>query len=220
MPETQQLVQHLGTFSYIGIFGISLIANIVIPFPEEIVLLVIGYIAGTGRLEPFFVIPIFITGLLISDIVIFTLAKHKNKLVTLFYEKFFATRLASRQGWIESHIEEVIFYARFMVQLRFLGPFISGQKNISWKKFLTYELAALVVYVPLLIWAGGYLQNRIQYIADGVGIVRNIIFGVIGILVLVSLSRIIRDILFGVYTFSADTETVKTWVPGVYKKQK
>ena len=221
MTDTQVLIHQVGALSYFGIFILSLMANVVIPIPEEIVLLAIGFVAGTGRINPYIVIPIVITGLLTSDITIFVLSKRGNKVVNFFYNKFFAKRLADRREWLETHIEKVIFFARFLVQLRFLGPFIAGQSKVSWKKFLTYEMAALIIYVPFLIWAGGYFQDRIEDIGEGVKQARNILFLVIGIIMLIGISKFIKDITFGGYILSLEGEAhEKTWIPHIYKKKK
>ncbi|HSE56464.1 MAG TPA: VTT domain-containing protein [Candidatus Paceibacterota bacterium] len=196
MNETQALIQHLGQFSYLGIFGISILANVVVPVPEEVVLLALGYLARGGRANIFYLIPIVMAGLLVSDIVMYTLSKHNNRLLTRFYNRFFAKRLAGREAWIETHIEKVIFFSRFLIQLRFLGPFIAGQRKVSWKKFLTYELAALVIYVPLVLWAGWYFRSRIDKIVAGIGLVRNGILIAVGITLLISLSKYIRNRTF------------------------
>lgn len=187
--EAQVIINQLGTFSYLGIFGVSFLANVIVPVPEEIVLLALGYLTGTGQASIFYIIPIVICGLLASDIIMYLLARGGNTYVTRFYEKFFARRLKSKQVWLEQHIEQVIFYSRFMVQLRFIGPFMAGHLKVPFKKFITYELAALVVYVPLFIWAGKYFHSRIVRIIDGVGIVRNVILISLAIVAVITLLR-------------------------------
>ncbi|HEY0979885.1 MAG TPA: DedA family protein [Candidatus Paceibacterota bacterium] len=187
--ETQAIINELGTFSYLGIFGVSLLANIVIPVPEEIVLLALGYLAGSGHASVFIIIPVIIAGLLVSDLIMYFLARAGNKWVQGFYDKFFAHRLEAKQEWIEHHMEKVIFYSRFMVQLRFIGPFMAGHLKVPVRKFITYELAALVVYVPLFVWIGYYFQSRIVRIIDSVDIIRNVILIGFAIIIVISLLR-------------------------------
>ncbi len=197
MTETQGLIQQLGSLSYLGIFGISMLANVVIPVPEEVVLLALGYVVGAGELSNYIVIPLVILGLLLSDVVMYTLSHKGNRLVTLFYNKFFAKMFESRRPWIEQNPENVIFYSRFMVQLRFLGPFFAGQLGVPLKKFLKYEIFALIIYVPLLIWAGHAFQDSIELIASGVGIVKNIVLIIFGITIIVAISKVLRRWIFG-----------------------
>ncbi len=191
MTGFDTLIIQLGTLSYVGIFGISLLANMVIPVPEEIVVLAIGYVAGTGHINGYILVPIIILGLLLSDTALYFLAKSGNKFINGFYNKLFARRAETKREWIESHMEHVIFFSRFLMQLRFLGPFFAGQTKTPLRKFYTYELAALVLYVPFLIWAGGYFQNRISEIIHGIGLVRNIILLALAIAILISLFKFI-----------------------------
>ncbi len=185
----QSFLTNLGGLSYLGIFGISLLANIVIPVPEEIVLLALGYAAHAGGIDVFYVIPIVIIGLLVSDIVLYALSRKENRIVTYLYKKIFASRLAGKEMWIADNIEKVMFFSRFLVQLRFIGPFMAGQHNVKFKKFITYELAALVLYVPLLVWTGWYFHQSVARIVSGVELVRNAIFIVLGIIIILSLMR-------------------------------
>ncbi len=187
----------MGALSYFGVFGVSIIANVVVPFPEEIVLLGLGYLAGTGRANIFILIPIVIFGLLLSDIVMFTLSKRGNRLVKKFYQKLFSKSLEPRREWLETHISKVVFFSRFLVQLRFLGPFLAGQTRTPFKRFLKFELFALVIYVPLYLWVGFYFRNRIEFIVNGIGAVKNIILVALGIAILISLSKLIRRKVLG-----------------------
>ncbi len=196
MSATHEFINQLGTLSYVGIFGVSIIANVVIPVPEEVILLALGYLAGTGRVNGIILLPIVILGLLVSDVTMYWLSKKGNRLITFFYNKFFAKRLDEKRAWLETHIEKVIFFSRFMVQLRFIGPFLAGQAKVSWRKFLTFELAALVIYVPLYIWAGWYFRERVEFIISGVAEVRNIVLIIAGLVILFSLSKLVYRYAF------------------------
>lgn len=196
VSTTAELIRQLGALSYLGVFGVSIIANVIVPFPEEIVLLGLGYLAGTGHANLLILIPIVIAGLLVSDVIMFSLSKSGNKWVKKFYEKIFSKSLESRREWLETHINKVIFFSRFLVQLRFLGPFLAGQAQISLKRFLKYEIAALLIYVPLYLWVGFYFRNRIEFIASGISAVKNIILIVVGIGLLLAISKLIRRKVF------------------------
>jgi membrane protein DedA with SNARE-associated domain len=197
MTGTQQIIQQLGNLSYGGVFIISLLANIVIPVPEEIGLLAIGYGSREVGLSLILIIPIVILGLLTSDLVLYYLSRRGNKIVTGFYNRIFRNRLTERKQWLEDNVKKVIFFSRFLVQLRFLGPFFAGQTKVSWKTFVIYELAALIIYVPLVVGIGWVFHNSIENIADGINVVRNIILIVFAGLFLFSLYESIRRNTFG-----------------------
>jgi membrane protein DedA with SNARE-associated domain len=193
MAATQSIINNLGTLSYVGIFGVSILSNVVIPVPEEVILLALGYLAGTGKLNIVILIPIAMAGLFLSDIVMYALSKKNNRFITLFYEKFFSN-FVSRHPWIEANPRAVIFFSRFLVQLRFLGPFIAGQLKVSTKKFITYDMLALIIYVPLLTILGKVLHNDVLPLIDDVDEAKDIILVIFGGIVATSLIRFIYEL--------------------------
>ncbi len=179
--------------SYLGIFGISFLANVVVPVPEEVVILAIGYVAGTGAINFWITLPVVILGALASDAIMFSLSKNNNRFIKAFYHRFFAKIFPIDIDFLRVHSSKVVFISRFLVQLRFLGPFIAGQSQVSWKRFLTWELLALLVYVPILMWAGHYFEHRIDSVFDGVNTVKNILLAVLALGIVWSLTKLVRN---------------------------
>ncbi len=187
--EAEKILGTISGYSYLGVFGIALVANVLVIIPEEVVLLTLGYAARAGSFNIFIMIPIVILGLLSSDVIIYLLSRRGSRIISSFYEnlfarrlRFFSKRLEGKEEWMATHIEKVIFYSRFLMQLRFLGPFMAGQLNVEKRKFLVYELAALVLYVPLLLWIGWYFHRKVSLIIGKVQVVRNVLLLSIGIL--------------------------------------
>ena len=87
---------------------------------------------------------------------------------------------------------KVIFISRFLVQLRFLGPFIAGQSRVSWKKFLVWDILALSVYVSVLMWAGHYFEHRIDSIFDGINTAKNVLLVALAAGILWSVTKLVR----------------------------
>src|SRR3989338_7653307 len=197
MNETGFLMQNIATFSYLGVFVVAMFANVIIIVPEEIILLALGYVAGMGIVKPFLVVPIVACGLLVTDLVFYTLSKRRNRFVMLLYAKLFAWKIKSRLPWIEKHVHKVLFFSRFVIQLHLFGPLIAGQTKMPVKKFIAIELGALVIYASALISLGVYFRDRIEFIISDIRIVHNIIFIVIGIAVLFVIFKFLRRIILG-----------------------
>lgn len=197
--ESQTLITELGTLSYVGIWITALLSNIVIPVPEELVLLGFGYLAGTGQVELLLLIPVVISGLLVSDILMYFLARRGSRLLTWFYNKLFSKQFPQKNDqWFIDHMGKIIFFSRFLIQLRFIGPFLAGQKKVPFRRFVTYDLAAILIYVPLYIILGLFFHNRIQAIFDNVAVVRNVILVLAGFFIVFGFSRkYIRKFIFG-----------------------
>jgi membrane protein DedA with SNARE-associated domain len=197
MNTTQLLIEHASTLSYGGIFILSLIASVVVPVPEEISLLFIGYGLHTSHHDMLLVIPVVMAGLLISDSVIYFLSRQGNKYIEGFYNRIFKNRLEHRKEWLEENVNKVIFFSRFLVQLRFLGPFFAGQTKVSWKTFLTYELVALIIYAPLVVGAGWFFHSSINHIISGINVVRDIVLIAVAGLILYSLYESFKKKIYG-----------------------
>ncbi len=197
MLETNELINQIGSLSYLGIWGVSIISNIIIPVPEEVVLLVLGYISNSPKINIFILFPVVVSGLLVSDIAMYFLSKKGNKLVKIFYEKVFSSQLEPRREWLGRHINKVIFFSRFLVQLRFLGPFLAGQTGISFKRFLLLDLGAIVVYTLIYLSIGWYFKSRIEYIASGINLFKNILIVVALVALAIGVMRLFRRLLLG-----------------------
>jgi len=195
MTETEVLISQISPLSYLGVWLVSILSNVFIPVPEEIVIIVLGYLAGGPKFDFVILLPIVFSGLLISDCAMYFFSRRGNKLVSTFYDKVFASRLESKREWINKNIQKVVFFSRFLVQLRFLGPFFAGQTGMSFRKFIFLDSAALLVYVPLYLFIGYYFRSRIEFIASGVGIVRNIIILVVVLATLISFLRFLKKFL-------------------------
>jgi len=198
MSETEIIVNQLTALSYVGIFFVSILANAVVPVPEEVVLLAFGYIIGTGSIHFFVVLVLVILGVLIGDIAMFALSRSHNRLVTFFYNKLFSKLLEKRgDTWIENNLKKIVFFSRFMIQFRFVGPFLAGQKKMPFKTFLLYDVLAVSVYVPLYLLLGWYFHLKLSRIVENVHIAQNIILIIVGIAVVVSITRFLYRHLFG-----------------------
>ena len=175
MTGAEETINQLGALSYGGIWVVSFLSNIVIPIPEEIVLLALGYLSGTGVINGYIVIPIIISALLLNDLILYLLSKHGSKLTSFLYTKFFAKRLEKKGNFVSNiSTKKIVFFSRFLMQLRFLGPFLAGTRNFPKKDFVRYNFFALLIYVPLYVGLGWYFHSRVLLIIKDVSIAKNI----------------------------------------------
>lgn len=192
MNGIESFINELGNLSYVGVFLISIIANVFVPFPEEVVILGLGYLSGTGHAKITYLIPIVILGSIISDAGMYYLSLRGNKFINIFYQKIFSKKTADKIPWIKENINKVIFFSRFMVQLRFLGPFFAGQIKMPFKKFLMIDFLALSVYIPLFLFLGKYFHKRISFLVDGINVFKNILLIIFGAIIIFSIFKILK----------------------------
>lgn len=169
----------IAQFSYGAVFLLSLLANVFIPLPEEITLLFLGYLTGVGQLNFTLTFIMVVLGLFISDSAIYLLAYRGNKFVQGIYDKIFAARLGNDAEFINRHIGKIIFISRFLVQLRFIGPYLAGHRKISYRDFILYDLGALIVYVLIFLGLGNILHKKVELLINGVGTIHKFVILVI-----------------------------------------
>jgi membrane-associated protein len=187
-----EFIQELGALSYLGVFIISLLANMVIPVPEEISLLGLGYLAGTGVFNIWIIIPIIIFGLFISDTIIYFLSLHGSKIIKKIYQKIFSSNSDMLGNISRVRLERIIIFSRFLVYLRFLAPFLSGYHKLSFKRFLLLEMVSLWIYTPIYVLLGFFLRNQIERALIGINTARHITTGIVIVIIAVFIFFVLK----------------------------
>lgn len=214
--EINSAIQSLGALSYGGIFVLALMVNFIIPIPEEIILVLLGYIASTGAFEIWIISPILVSGMIISDMILFSVSRHGSKYIQKLKKKIQNNRLLRDDAFVHSHIKKIIFISRFITHFRFIGPVLSGSIKTKWQTFFVYDIAALCIYVTGWLFLGDYFHGRIQTAIEGVGVFRNILFIVIVIIAVIIIFRFInKKFLQSINIAKHVGEYTPTWIKGI-----
>ena len=153
------------------------LSGYIVPVPEEILLLLAGYIAGVGLNNVYFALLAAILGILVGDNVLFWLSKYKgSRIINKLKQKVRRNELNKYKHLMKEHIGKTIFIVRFIVGFRFFGPFLAGSVNIKWKTFQFYNLIAVLIYAPLIVFLGFHFHNKLALVITQVEIIRHIIF--------------------------------------------
>ena len=213
MEEASVIYSIIDAWSYLGIFGLALISNTFPLVPEEVFMLALGYIGSTSAFNLYYIGGIAFLGLAISDCVIFYLSRTGAKFYMRVVKKLLGDRFekVTNNSFTKRHIGKIIFGSRFVIQVRFIGPFLAGHHRVSWKTFLLYDLAALALYVPLILFVGSYFQDRVVRILDGVGVVKNVIVISAILLILIIIMRSIQKGLLRSMYESKHARRLRGW---------
>jgi membrane-associated protein len=209
----------IGGLTYGGMFILSLIANMVVPVPEEIILVVVGYFSAKGQFNFLLSYGIFVAGMFISDTILYFMAYKGSRLTKRLQHKIENNRHLKDEGFVTKHIKKIIMISRFLMYLRWIGPVLSGVTRVRYKTFAFYNFIALLVYVPLVLWLGFYFENYIDKIISDVNRIRNIFMLVLSIFILLILAKTINKKFIRSITETID-EYTPTWVPGLSMKKR
>ena len=171
----------VNNFSYLGIFlFLAIIA--ILPIPEEIILLLIGYFAGFGFAD---LNPILLSGtlgVLVGDNLLFFLSRHSSQYVNKYKKKLAPKIFTKYEKLMHDHIGKSIFLLRFIMGLRFLGPILAGSSKVKWIKFLFFNSLAVVIFAPFFIYMGYYFNTALSLVIKKLFFIKHFILIIILIL--------------------------------------
>ena len=140
MVNPQTYFDYSTHFSYLLIFLLPALGGHVIPIPEEVVLLLAGYLAGEAVNNLYLTMAVAFAGVLTGDNVLFWLSRKGSHIVNKLKNKLPARIVNKYQNMIQTHLRKTIFLGRFVVGLRFLSPILAGSNRVPWTTFQFYNL--------------------------------------------------------------------------------
>jgi len=167
-------VTTLTTYVFITV-ALSLVGH-VLPLPEEIILLLVGYATALKLLNPYGALIASFLGVIIGDNVLFYLSVHGNKYIQKLIGRVNVQKLHTYQQHMHAHTGKTIFISRLIPGLRFLSPVIAGSLNVSWPRFFFYNTLAVIIAIPLLIGLGYHFHTQITVLITKVQVIRHMIF--------------------------------------------
>lgn len=185
MSDVESVKLFLNGVPYYGMIAVAATASLFPGIPEEAFLLVIGYLIGTGSIEFWKTCIFLIFGFLVMDSVLFALSRRGTKILQTLQTKVLGVNPEEHADFIKKHVTKIIFFSRFVLFLRWIGPVLSGSVRTSWRRFLVIDSVALCVYVPMMLLLGIYYRSRIDRVVEGINAVGNIIGMVLLLAVLV-----------------------------------
>lgn len=211
------ITESIGGLTYGGIFVLALLSNLFVPVPEEIVLLAMGYLTGIGIFAYPIVMGLFILGMLVSDYLLYSLSKKGSKFTARLQRRLEKRGILKNKEYVAKNINKIIFFSRFLVYLRFIGPVLSGAVGVDRKRFLRFDFLALVVYVNLFLGLGNYFHKQISIISEGVAKFKNYLLIVLAVFVSIFILRYIQKNFMK--WIMAISEYIPTIIPGLEIKE-
>jgi len=148
-----QLAQSAPIMPYLVVFGALLASGFGLPLPEDIPLIIGGYLSGRGLADPYIMLPGALLCILGADSLIFFLGwRYGHHIPRLPLLRRFLT--PARVRWAELKLEQhggkFIFVARFLPGARTAAFFAAGVFRVSFGRFILYDGTAALVSVPLI----------------------------------------------------------------------
>jgi membrane-associated protein len=200
MPLSQEnfnwIFHNYGTAIYVVLFLVIFIETglVAMPFlPGDSLLFVAGLFAFQGNLNFGYLFSLLFIAAVLGDNCNYWIGRKIG--VKIFDLKLKGRALVKREyldkthEFFEKHGTKAIIMARFVPFVRTFAPFAAGIGEMSYKKYLLFDIIGGALWIGGLLSAG-YLLGNVEFIAKHVDLV---CIGIIGISVLPILITMVKN---------------------------
>ena len=169
LTSPEKLIEFLtsvmtGWYGYALLFGIvfaetGLLAGFLLP--GDSLLFTVGVVAGAGHLDIVTIIILLTVAAIVGDGAGYYLGRSAGPLVFSKPDSrwFKKEHLQRTREFYEKHGGKTIIYARFIPIVRTFAPFVAGVANMSYSRFLSFNVFGGIGWVVLLTMMGYYLGD-------------------------------------------------------------
>jgi membrane protein DedA with SNARE-associated domain len=138
---------------YAALFGVLLAEYTGLPVPGETVLLGAVVLAGTGHLALPVVVLIAIAGAILGSCLGYVIGRRGGRRLLLRPGPFVGTRhrrLHGAERFFSRYGEAAVFLSRWVPCARYLTPLTAGAAEMSWHRFLLFNVIGGITWVASL----------------------------------------------------------------------
>lgn len=157
------LAELVATWGYLALLVLLLLTGVGSPIPEDLVLLVGGYLVFTGVIGWPLTLTISLVGVVASDTMLYSAGRHLawRPRKSLEERVLSPARLRRVTRWFDRIGPMAVFAARLVPGTRALVFVTAGLRGLPASRFLIYDLVGALIWVPLLLFIGHHLGDRV-----------------------------------------------------------
>ncbi|MBI2640699.1 MAG: DedA family protein [Candidatus Sungbacteria bacterium] len=178
---------------YLVLFGILFFSGVGLPVPEEVTLLLGGYLAYLEFIDFWITTYVLIAGIVAADILGYFLGRYAGQWLTDRISRWDRAVLVLEWGkkYFVRHGEKVVLFSRPLLGVRVAVPIMAGHFRMNFVKFLLLDTIAAIPWTFLLVFLSFYLGSGLDLITEAREI-KHIMFGIVLAVVAVLAVRFIR----------------------------
>ncbi len=185
-------------YRYLAVFTVLVIAGLGVPIPEELSIVISGYLVATGRMDFWLTLAVCYAGVLAGDLVTYFLGRYAGRwflgtpLLRLLLRR---RQLAQAQYYYRRYGPRALLLARQAPGIRFPAFFTAGMLKMRLTDFLLFDSMAGLISMPLAYLIAYFWGPRVtQALALIVRIGDLTTFVVIALILLLVVFLVIRYI--------------------------
>ncbi len=184
---SSQLQDYFSKFGYIGVYVWFITVDQIVPVPEEITLIVIGYLSSQGFISPILAGIFSIAAFITVDTAYFMLTLSGNKLIKKVTSKANSNKVNKYKTKLKNHTFKTLLILSFIPRMRLFGPVFVALLKIPYRKFILYDITSLALFTSVYISLGIFFHKSLSSVISKTQSLTNIIFfAAIGVMVVLT----------------------------------
>jgi membrane-associated protein len=188
-----QIIQQYGTWTYLLLFIVIFMETgfVITPFlPGDSLIFAAGAFAGLGYLNIGILFLLLCAAAILGDTVNYWIGHYIGPRAFSGNIRFLKKEYLDRtHAFFEKYGGKTIIIARFVPIIRTFAPFVAGVGEMSYGKFITYNVAGGVAWVSLFLFLG-YFFGNLPFVRDNFPLV---IVAIVFISILPAIYEFIRS---------------------------
>src|SRR5438270_7221472 len=157
------VIQQYGVWTYVILFVVVFLETgvVVTPFlPGDSLLFAAGAFAAAGALEVSWVFGLLLVAAVLGDTMNYRIGSLIGPRAFHGQNRFFKREHLERtHQFYERHGGKTIVIARFMPIIRTFAPFVAGIGQMSYGRFVVYNIVGGLLWTGLFVFGGYYFGN-------------------------------------------------------------
>jgi membrane protein DedA with SNARE-associated domain len=175
------LLPYFVRYRYLAIFFALTTAGFGVPIPEELTIIISGYLTALGHLHLGLALLICYLGVLAGDLVTYSLGRFgASRFLESRYSRWIITpkQLEQVQYYYRGYGPYYLLGARQVPGLRFPSFFVAGMVRMHFGKFLLFDSLAAMVSMPVVFVIAFYFGPQLENAVNLVLNIRDVTFTV------------------------------------------
>ena len=178
-----------GWAAYGAIFGVLVACGLGVPLPEDVALIIGGFLVWSGSANLAMMVATGFLGILVGDTMIFFAGRRLGNRARAEHGRFLRRLLTpGRRARVEAlfarHGEKIVVAARFMPGVRAVAFFTAGSAGMPYPRFICFDGLAALASAPAFVFLGLRLGKHLQ---RGIEILKRFQYGTVVTIVVVVL---------------------------------
>jgi membrane protein DedA with SNARE-associated domain len=183
---------YIERFTYLGLFVILMLCGLGLPMPEDVALLVGGFLAHKGVTRYPITLIVALLGVISGDNWLYFIGRGVGSNLFSYFglKRAGAEKQLDRMhAFMHRHGHLTIFYARFFPGLRALVYLSAGSFRVPPGRFFFYDLAGAAISVPVVVTLGYAFGEQLEQAIRFIGVFNKLIWVVVSLCGLILLTR-------------------------------